>query len=74
MSDIMLDKYFPPRGPCAFCGHKDARHRLFDAILDRYFLAHETIDMLADDYNLPKESIELVIAKKPYHPRTKKYV
>lgn len=47
---------------------------MFDAILDRYFLAHETIDMLADDYNLPKESIELVIAKKPYHPRTKKYV
>ncbi len=29
-----LDQWFPERGPCAFCGHKDARHRLWDTIID----------------------------------------
>lgn len=27
-----LDALLPPRGPCAFCGADDARHRLLDAL------------------------------------------
>src|SRR5690606_42040108 len=34
MSDA-IDNHWPPRGPCAFCGHRDARHRIFDAIKER---------------------------------------
>jgi hypothetical protein len=33
VSDPILDAQWPYRGPCAFCGHRDARHREWDSIL-----------------------------------------
>ncbi len=29
-----LDKWFPPRGECGLCGHEDARHRLWDSLIN----------------------------------------
>ena len=60
-----LDKYFPPAGPCLFCGHKDKRHRLWDAILALY-KGGETIKFIAEIYDLPIKAIQLVIEIKPY--------
>ena len=28
-----LNKWFTPAGPCAFCGHRDKRHRIWDTIM-----------------------------------------
>lgn len=55
-----LERWFPPRGPCALCGHADARHRLFDAIADRS-RAGEAADALAEDYGLPVGAVRAVI-------------
>lgn len=61
MSEI--DKYFPYRGKCAFCGADDARHRLWDSIIDMH-KAGDSIEHLAEDFNLPIEAIKLVIKEK----------
>ena len=55
-----LDQYFPFRGPCAICGHPDARHRLFDAIRGRA-KAGDSVEELAEDYDASEEAIKLVI-------------
>ena len=57
-----LDKWFPPRGPCGLCGHPDARHRIWDAIIDR----PESEEELAEDYELPIEAIKAVRNVRPY--------
>ncbi len=43
--------------PCAFCGHPDARHRVWDAIRDR-FLAGESLEALRLDYGIDQEDVE----------------
>ena len=58
-----LDKWYPPCGECWFCGHRDKRHRLWDAILT----LDEPDEFLAGLYNLPIEAIKLVKEIKPYH-------
>ena len=40
-----------PRGPCGLCGHPDARHRVWEAMLER-FIAGEMLPDLADDYGM----------------------
>ena len=59
-----LDKYWPPCGPCALCGHEDKRHRIWDAII------HMTDDVyvIAALYEVPVEAIQLVKELKPYMP------
>ena len=47
-----------PAGPCLVCGHPDKRHRMWDAIRDR-FLAGESLAALARDYAVPQVGIEL---------------
>lgn len=64
-----LDKWFPPAGPCAFCTHRDKRHRLWDVIVGMH-TAGDSIEMIAHEYNLPVEAIEAVIEVRPYR-RTK---
>ena len=39
------------RGPCAFCGDDDARHRVLDAIQERVKAGEPAADV-ADDYGL----------------------
>lgn len=60
--DARLDAYFPFRGPCAFCGHADARHRLWDVIC-------QSPDSDADVvywYEVPLEAVRLVREVRPY--------
>lgn len=55
-----IDRLLPYRGPCAFCGGPDARHRIFDAIVDR-FNAGEAIEEIADDLGLAEELVRVVV-------------
>jgi hypothetical protein len=61
-----LDCYFPPRGACAFCGGKDARHRIWDTIMDRH-AAGESVASLAEDYMKPRKAIKAILTVRPYH-------
>ena len=47
----ILDRLFPPRGPCAFCGDEivGARHRVIDAIAERVH-AGDPIEEVASEY------------------------
>ena len=58
-----LNKYFPFRGKWVICGHEDARHRLWDAIIDR----PEDDEFIAWDYNLHLESVIAVRRIRPYN-------
>ncbi len=60
----LLDRAFPKQGVCAFCDHQDARHRIIDAIQDR-FKAGETVAELATDYDLPEDSIRIAVTTPP---------
>ena len=59
-----LDKYYPPCGKCAFCGHKDKRHRLWDTWLALRDMGAEWITVA---YDVDIEYVELVLEIKPYH-------
>jgi hypothetical protein len=59
-----LDKYFPPTGKCALCGHKDSRHRLWDAIIGNYD-AGDTIEEIALNYTLAVSAVKLVVELRP---------
>ena len=58
----ILDKHYPPCGECAFCGHEDKRHRLWDVFID----SKEPIDFLAHIYETTIEHIKDVKQIKPY--------
>lgn len=60
-----LDEWWPPRGPCAFCGHCDARHRVWDAIIGRSE-AGESVSYTAWDYDKPEAAIRAVLWLRPY--------
>ncbi len=47
---------FDESGPCAFCGHPDARHRVADAVVERV-KAGEPIDEVAHDYGLDPQRL-----------------
>lgn len=53
-----LDRYFPPNGPCGFCGDTEigARHRIIDAIVDAV-RAGEPIEVVAEEYDKPVEAV-----------------
>ena len=58
-----LDKWIAPAGPCAFCGFRDKRHRLFDAILDLNE-SDKATEVLYDW--LPLEAIKAIRTIRPY--------
>ena len=48
----------PPAGPCLVCGrHHDKRHRMWEAIRDR-FVAGDTIEDLAEEYGYTRVEVE----------------
>lgn len=49
-------RWWPFRGPCGFCGGPDARHRLWDAILDRH-RAGDSVADLAQEFAFPVEAV-----------------
>ncbi len=61
MTSYDLDKYFPLKGTCFHCG-KDLRHKTLDAISQR-FASGESTSLLAAEYNVPAQAIELVIRR-----------
>ena len=60
-----LDQWFPPAGPCAFCGSDDKRHRLWDALIG-FHKAGDSVEWLARAYDYPVEAIEAVIRIQPW--------
>lgn len=62
--DAELDELFPPRGPCAMCGHPDARHRLWDVIID----SPDTAGEIAYNYGVSLSAVEAVRRIRPYAP------
>lgn len=56
----VLDILGPHRGPCAFCGGVDARHRVADAIVGRV-RAGDPVDFVADDYGYPSATVEVLV-------------
>ena len=66
MTDLTeLDEWEPPRGPCAFCGHSDERHRLWDTWLD-LAAAGATAENISREYQEPVEYVEAVLRLRPY--------
>ena len=57
----VIDRHFPYRGPCAFCGGADARHRLFDAMRGNY-AAGDPPERIAAFYGEPLEAVRAVLA------------
>jgi DNA polymerase II large subunit len=60
MSSYDLDQYFPLKGTCFHCG-RDLRHKVLDEIIER-FSSGESTAVLATEYKVPAQAIELVIA------------
>ena len=61
----VLDRFSAPLGRCALCGHPDARHRLWDAWMDRQ-CAGETAADLAADYRVSVAYVRAVLRLRPY--------
>lgn len=66
MSSYELDSYFPLQGTCFDCG-RDLRHKVFDKIYKR-FSSGETVDALADKYQVPARAIELALRQNSVTP------
>ena len=60
--DSIIDSHIPFKGSCAFCGHQDARHRIFDAIMER----PECTKTISYDYELPVMIVNRIKRLKPY--------
>lgn len=63
-----LGKWFPRCGPCAFCGHKDKRHRMWDTMLGMLD-GGDSVELVATNYCVPVEAVEAVQRIRPYHRR-----
>jgi len=61
-----LDQYYPPCGPCAFCGHRDKRHRLWDTIMAQYDNAGTSVEEIARWYDVEPEHVRAVLRIRPY--------
>jgi len=62
-----LNEWFPPAGPCAFCGHDDKRHRLWDQLIGMNE-AGDSVQTIAWQYELPEQAVEAVLRLRPYQP------
>lgn len=57
-----LDKHYKPCGPCALCGCRDKRHRLWDSIMD----TPENNEMAAREYGVTIGHVQAVRTIRPY--------
>jgi len=65
MSYPELDQYYSPCGPCAFCGHEDKRHRLWDTFMSME-AGGDSPELIARAFEEPLEHIEAVLRIRPY--------
>ena len=63
-TEAILDEWFPARGKCGLCGQRDQRHRVCDMIRGR-FRAGDTIQTLADDYDVDEDAISVLVKLSP---------
>ena len=56
-----LDGLFPFRGPCGLCGGPDARHRVWDAMLERVAAGDDSADVAAD-YGVSEQAVAAVVS------------
>lgn len=68
---VMAPHGSSPAGPCAFCGHPDRRHRMWDTIRKR-FSAGESIKALATDYGYAPREIEQWLRLAMTEPKRRK--
>lgn len=61
---------WPRRGPCGFCGFRDARHRIFDTVLDRH-RGGDSARLLADAYDVSEVAVRQLLAWWAGHPERK---
>ena len=61
---------YPYAGPCAFCGFRDKRHRLWDAVRENY-RAGDSAESIADDYDLSVEAVRWIVAQRRF-PRQRR--
>lgn len=57
-----LDQWFPPRGPCGLCEGPDARHRIWDAIVD----GPDSDEEMAQNFDLSVDAVQAVRSIRPY--------
>jgi hypothetical protein len=69
MSSYDFDMYFPLQGTCYHCG-RDLRHHKLEEIARR-FSNGESINTLADDFKVPPQAVELVLARNSASPNGK---
>jgi hypothetical protein len=55
-----LNALFTFRGPCGICGGPDARHRLWDSLIDCH-RAGDSIESIALNFRLAPEAVKAVI-------------
>lgn len=55
-----VDAVIPYRGECGLCGAHDARHRILDAIKERW-RAGEPPDEIAADYEYPATVVDAIV-------------
>ena len=66
MSDLSeLDQYYRPCGPCAFCGHEDKRHRLWDTFMSMAEGGDEP-EFIAACFEEEVEHVKAVLRLRPY--------
>lgn len=63
--DDVLDALDRFRGPCGLCGHPDARHRVWDALMD----SPDTDEETAHWYSVPVTLVQRVRELRPYRRR-----
>ena len=62
-----LDSFLLPHGPCGICGHRDARHRLWDIWIEMADARSETAEEMAMNWGEPLAHVEAVLRIRPYH-------
>jgi hypothetical protein len=61
----VINAAFPFFGPCGLCGFRDGRHRIFEAMRDRY-RGGDSVSTLARDYGKPRALIAAIVkARRP---------
>lgn len=62
-----LDQWFPPCGPCAFCGFPDKRHRLWDMWIGMHYQGGDSAESIQCNWDYyPIEAVRAVLEIRPY--------
>ena len=71
LHDTILDRHFPFRGLCGYCGHPDARHSLWRGMIERLD-AGDGLAAVASDYCVPLAVVRRLMKLRPYQRKRRK--